>query len=111
MSVAKYYHHQKNIFKKKRRHSPRRKKVISFMDQIIWCGGVLVPLTLLPQLLKIWIYKTADGVSLISWIAFTGGAVFWLTYGILHKAKPIIFMYTIMILLEIIIVIGVLLYG
>lgn len=110
MNLAKHHHKRRGLHKKQNLPAPR-KKAIRFMDKIIYLGGVLVPLTLLPQVLKIWVNKNASGVSIVSWIAFLGGATFWLTYGILHREKPIIFMYITMLLLEILIIIGILLYG
>jgi uncharacterized protein with PQ loop repeat len=103
------HHHKRN--RKDKKNSADRKNAIKLMDTVVYIGAALVPLTLLPQLLKIWVWKTAAGVSLISWIAFLGGASFWLTYGILHRAKPIIYMYAIMIILEILIVIGIVMYS
>lgn len=100
-----HYHKRKN-----KKQTSQRKKAINLMDSLIYIGAVVVPLAYLPQLIKIWVEKTAAGVSIISWFAFLAGAIFWLTYGFLHKAKPIIIMYTIMLILETFIVVGILLY-
>lgn len=81
------------------------------MDRSIYVVGVLGPAMTIPQLFKIWVEKNAAGVSLLSWSAYLLCAVFWLIYGLMHKEKPIIVTYTLWIVLEILIVVGIILYG
>ncbi|MFW5746020.1 MAG: SemiSWEET family transporter [Nanoarchaeota archaeon] len=69
------------------------------------------PIMTIPQLCKIWVEKNAAGVSAVSWIAYLVTAFFWLTYGIMHKEKPIIFTYSGWIIIEVFIIIGTFVYG
>jgi len=85
-------------------HSP-------IIDKLIYLGGILGPLMTLPQLLKIWIGKNAVGVSAISWFAYAVGSSFWIWYGLHHKQKPIVFTYTIFLVIEVLIIIGAFVYG
>ncbi|MBU1199566.1 MAG: hypothetical protein KKF46_02855 [Nanoarchaeota archaeon] len=81
------------------------------MDKAIFVVGIIGPLMTIPQVLKIWVAKNATSISLISWIVYTIQAVFWLIYGILHKEKPIIYAYVCWIVLDVLIVIGTIIYG
>jgi len=105
-----HFHKRKRIYEKHEPypHPDRSKRI---MDKLIYLAGIVGPLLVVPQLYKIWIEKNAAGVSVISWSAFVATAVFWLIYGIMHKAKPIIFTYTIWIILELFVVVGTIIYG
>ena len=80
-------------------------------DNLIYLGGILGPIVTIPQLIEIWLNKNASGVSVISWTAYLVGAIFWLFYGLVHKERPIIFTYGIWIIIDILIVIGAIIYG
>lgn len=103
-------HQRKRIHLKKEPY-PHPDKFKRLMDKLAYAGGGLGLVFTLPQLTKIWIDKTASGVSAISWMAYAVGAIFWVIYGIAHKEKPIILTYSIWIILDILIVIGTLMYG
>ena len=90
---------------------PHPNKWKNFLDKMIYVVGVSGPIMTFPQLLKIWVEKNAQGVSLFSWAWYLGIAFIWLTYAIVHKEKPLIITYILWIIIEIFIVIGVVLYG
>lgn len=81
------------------------------MDKAIYVIGIAGPIMTIPQLTKIWIEKNAVGVSAISWFAYLIIAFFWLIYGVMHKEKPIILTFSVWIILDILIVIGILMYS
>lgn len=89
----------------------QEKQLIHAIDKAVYVVAVMGPILTLPQLSKIWIEKNAAGLSLISWSSYLCFAFIWLTYGIVHRVKPIIFANAIWILLEIFIVTGIVLYG
>ena len=101
-----HYLKRKRIFNKTNTH-----KFKDLMDKVIYGVGIFGPVVTIPQVMKIWVDKNAAGVSLISWSAYLLGAMFWVTYGILHKEKPIIFAFGSMILLHLAVVVGILFYG
>ncbi len=80
-------------------------------DKAIMVVAILVPLSHLPQLIKIWGDKNALGVSLASWVLFTIFTLFWLIYGLLHREKPIIVQGFFLFLFQLAIVIGIALYN
>ena len=91
--------------------TPSRTKLKGFMDTIIYIVAVLGPLIAIPQVLKIWYVKDATGVSLITWVGYLAGGFFWLTYGILHKEKPIIITNGLWIFVQIFIIVGIMRFG
>jgi uncharacterized protein with PQ loop repeat len=76
-----------------------------------YLGGIISPLITLPQLIKIYYHHNAEGVSLTSWISWSFGALFLLTYGIVHKQKPLVFLQGMVLPIYIGIVIGILIYS
>jgi uncharacterized protein with PQ loop repeat len=104
---TKHWHHTHN----KKQHNKKVHDWKNFIDRSIYVMGVVGPIMTIPQLSKIWIEKNASGVSVISWSTYLVTAFVWLAYGIEYKKKPIIFTYTLWIIIEIFIVIGALLYG
>jgi len=106
MTHALHHYH----VRKRKQPYPHTDKWKRFIDQSIYLVGILGPILTVPQLTKIWVEKSAVGVSLITWLAYLIGAIFWLFYGIVHKAKPIIFTYVLFTLVNILVVIGVLIY-
>jgi uncharacterized protein with PQ loop repeat len=91
--------------------TPSRNKLKGFMDTIIYIVAVLGPLIAIPQVLKIWHAQDATGVSLITWVGYLAGGFFWLTYGVLHKEKPIVITNTLWIFVQIFIIVGIVRYG
>jgi MtN3 and saliva related transmembrane protein len=104
-----HFHLRKRIHQKKEKF-PSTNKLKKLFDIIISIVVIVGPLSNIPQLLEIWIQKNASGVSLLSWLGFLIVAMVWLIYGIIHKEKPIIIMNIGLILTELLIVIGILLY-
>ena len=82
-----------------------------FVDDSIWVFGLLGPLLSVPQAWIIWSNKAAGDVSLISWLSFTVGSIFWLFYGFLHKEKPIIVTYCLFLVVNLFVVVGIVLYN
>jgi len=105
-----HFHKRKRIYQKHEPY-PHPSKLKRFIDKSIYVIAVFGMVMTIPQITKIWVEKNAAGVSAISWGAYMVGATFWLTYGIVHKEKPIIFTNSIWIFLEILVVVGTLIYG
>lgn len=81
------------------------------IDKIVLIAAFLMPLIELPQLLEIYLNKSAENVSLLTWSFFVVFGVPWLIYGIIHKEKPIIVLYTLWVAVDFTIALGILLYG
>lgn len=82
-----------------------------YLDKIILLSAVFGPLTIIPQVLKIWVDQNASGVSVISWGGFLIGAIFWMLYGVAHRQLPIIIANSITLVFTFLIVLGAILLG
>ena len=89
---------------------PATTKLKRIFDKLIYIVAFLSPLVNLPQFYKIIHDKTAAGVSLLSWSSFLLLACIWLTYGIIHKDKPISYMNAGLIITQVAIIIVILIY-
>lgn len=81
------------------------------MDHIIYVVCVAIPLIAIPQAWKIWSQQNAGGISLITYGGFVLANVIWVIYGILHKEKPVIILYTALFVVNVFIVVGRIIYG
>jgi len=114
MAITGQGMHHLNIRKRiheKHEQFPSPEKKIRFLDKLIYIVGIVGPLMILPQIIKIFALKTAEGLSLISYASFVLLSIIWLIYGIAHNEKPIIITNILWIALHILIVIGILIYG
>ncbi len=110
VAAIHHLHKRKRIYEKKEPY-PHPEPWKRFLDKFICIIGILGPIFTIPQIFKIWVEKNAMGISLITWIAYLLGATCFMLYGISHKEKPLIIVYASLIVVDILVIIGVLLYG
>ncbi len=89
-------------------HPNKHKRVL---DRIIVWVSPIGPIMMLPQLYKIFTEQNTSGFSLVSWVTITLNAGLWLYYGIVHKEKPIIYLYIMWLIIDALIVVGIVLFG
>ncbi len=111
MSIAIHHLHKRKRIHEKHEKYPHPNKFKRFLDKAVLGIGILAPIGTLPQIIKIWVHQNAAGLSLITWIAFFLGATILLLYSIVHKEKPLIVMYSCLILVHMTVIIGILIYG
>ncbi len=92
-------------------HVLRKKGFRHFIDKLIYVIAIFGPFLTLPQIIKIWYFKETIGVSFLTWMAFTVMGFVWLLYGLAHKEKPIIVNNIIWIIMEILVLVGLVVYG
>lgn len=97
--------------KKKFEPYPHPNPWMRAMDKFIYVIAIVGPIMTIPQVWIIWSNQNASGVSLFSWSAYIVTSLFWVTYGIFHKEKVIIFNSSLWLLLQAMVVIGRILYG
>lgn len=107
---AYHIHRRKRIYVKHEKY-PHPNKWVRLLDKLVLMCAVIGPLVDLPQLFKIYMDKSAKDVSLLTWFFFSLFAIPWLIYGIVHKEKPIIISYSLWILIDSVIVVGIIIYG
>jgi len=106
--------HHFNIRKRihqKHEKFPSNNKKVRILDRIIYVAGVLGPIMTLPQIIKIYFFKDASGISLITYLLFAIFSGVWLIYGIVHREKPIIISNILWVIFDIIVVIETIIYG
>ncbi|MBD3354842.1 hypothetical protein GF361_02565 [Candidatus Woesearchaeota archaeon] len=105
MAQSSIVHH--HITKRKKDKDSKHKK---FVDKFVYVVGVLTPLFTLPQVLKIWMNKSAENISIFTWVPYLLFAFIWLWYGIIHREKPIIFLNLGLVIVDSLVVLGIMIY-
>ena len=108
--LASHIHQRKRIHEKHEPY-PHPDPNIRRLDQIVMVVSFIYPLTAIPQILKIWSTQDASGISLITWSLWLVLAMPMLAYGIAHKTKPLIFMYSLWIIMHAIIILSAIKFG
>ena len=99
--------------KHERRQKPKKRKSpnIVFLDKLTLIVGIVGPFTVLPQIYTIFSTRSAAGVSLTTWSLVALMTVPWILYGIAHKSRLILSCFALWGSFDLLVVIGVLLYG
>ena len=63
---------------------------MTLVDSLGLVAGTLTTIAFVPQVLKIWVSKSAEDVSILMFAVFSLGVLLWLAYGIALGAWPII---------------------
>lgn len=81
-----------------------------FIDSLAYLSGIIAPFLTIPQLYIVWIQKDGVGVSIISWASYAFFNVIFVIYGLQHKHKLIVINNILWFLMEIMVVVGVIIY-
>ena len=107
---------QIHLHKRKRIHEEHQKyphpdPKIRFLDNLVYIIAFIFPLSAIPQIINIWVYKNAQGVSIVSWGLFLILTIPLIAYGIVHKSKQLSIMWILWLIVYITIIVGTYLYG
>lgn len=91
------------------KHLHRKQQKTAF-DYFVYFFVIATPLFELPQAYDIFHNRSAENVSLFTWVFFFAASIIWLIYAARNKLLPLVIAYALYILIEGIIVIGILLY-
>ena len=61
-----------------------------WIDKAVMVIAFVEPLAGLPQVIQLFHTRSANDLSLSSWVIFQIVTVLWLVYGVTHKERPII---------------------
>lgn len=86
-----------------------QKALIRFVDRFAYLS-VIVPILTIPQFVTIFVHHDASNLSLVTWGTYLISAFYWTYYGWLHKAKPIWIPNILMVLVDLAVVVGILMY-
>ena len=106
-------HGENHIHQRKRIHQlhqkyPHPNNKVRLLDNICMITAVVMPLTALPQVYKIWKYQIVAGVSIWMWISYNILIIPMLLYGIVHKVKQLVILNGLWILMDSFVIIGIL---
>lgn len=90
---------------------PHPDKFKATVDHVVYIIGIIGPLLGGVQAYKIWHLRDATGVSLSLFGFNMMFNLVWIMYGFLHRAKPLILMYTLWFIMNALVTIGVILYS
>ena len=81
------------------------------IDRVVLFTGLIGPIAAIPQAIEIYSLQDAQGVSPITWGFFivTNGAL--LIYAITHRLVPLIISNILWVAIEVIVVIGIMMYA
>ena len=65
------------------------------VDIIGYIAGILIIVSLIPQIIKSWKSKSTRDLSLVRYLIYVAGVIMWLIYGIVLHNGPMIVMNTI----------------
>jgi uncharacterized protein with PQ loop repeat len=81
------------------------------IDRVVMVTGLIGPIASIPQAILIFSTQDATGVSLLTWSFFIVANGALLVYGIVHKLPPIIVSNIAWEIIQVIVVIGILMYS
>ena len=81
-----------------------------FLDYLMYAVAIVAPLALVPQIIQVYTTKSAVGVSLLTWFLLASFNALWMLYGAVHKDKQLFFANALMVLFDLILIVGVLVY-
>jgi MtN3 and saliva related transmembrane protein len=108
--LARHHQHVRKRLYKNLEIYPQENKLKHVLDILVYFASLFGIVMTFPQLWIIWVEKNAAGISVLSWSAYTLTALIWMMYGIVHKEKPIIYANICAAILNILIVVGTILY-
>lgn len=117
MAKANHVHH---ISMRKRRHAkkkddlhpyPHPEKKMRMLDSLVLVVAIAAPVMFIPQIYEIFMSKNASGVNPYSFAASAVLAIPWTIYGVVHREKVIVVSSVLVIIVDIIISAGAMLYG
>ena len=81
------------------------------IDKLVYFAAVLEPLVTLPQVVVIFRDKSAEGVSIASWLGFQILTAVWIWYGYVHKDKAILIYQGLFFIFQGMVIAGGIMYG
>lgn len=107
--ISHHLHKRKRIHEKFEKY-PHPDPKIRFLDNAMMAIAVFGPLANVSQIIKIFSEKSSVGLSVSSWIMYACFNVFWISYGLAHKERPIIISSFLWLLTQIVVLTGVVIY-
>ncbi len=82
-----------------------------FINRIIIVAAVLEPMFVLPQVIQIFRDKSAEGVSIITWLGLSVLTGMWVWYAYVNKEKMVLLYQGLFFTFNTMVIVGALIYG
>ncbi len=110
LQALSHLHRRKRIHQEHEKY-PHPDPTKAFFDKLVYATSLIMPIMSIPQVYKIFTQQDASSISLITFSTYLVGNVIWFTYGLLHKAVPILIANFLFAIVHVLILTGALLYG
>ena len=87
----------------------KSKKKRALFDRFVIAAAIIYPLSTTPQIIRVFEGQT-EGISLLTWVFYVFFSSFFLTYGLMHKVKPMIYGNSLWIIVNSLVILGVVLH-
>lgn len=87
-----------------------RLKRLAYVERFALVAGIIQPFITLPQIITIYSRQSAEDVSLLTWLGYLFFGIVFLLYGLVFRLRPIWVGQIIWVTMQIIIVVGILMY-
>ena len=81
------------------------------IDKFMVVTGIVGPLSVLPQAISIYSARDAGSVSFLSWLSFSLLSFIGILYALVHGDKVILIGYSLYFVVDVLVLIGVVVYG
>ena len=81
------------------------------LDKLIAVLAFVSPLTVLPQIINIWVHKEVEGVSVMTWLLFLIFTLIYIAYAAAHNDKRLVTMWSLFATSYVIIIVGIIQFG
>ena len=89
---------------------PAESAGLRFLDKAVYLAGLVSLVMMVPQLRLIFVERNASDLEPISWLTFALMDIPWIIYGFMHKEKPLMFIYSVWLVVNSLVFVGAVLY-
>ncbi len=80
-------------------------------DNFMYVVAICSPMSLIPQIIDLYVLRDAGALSFATWTTLLGLNILWVAYGVIHGDKPIYISSMIAGVLDVILVVGIIVYS
>ena len=110
MSQGMHHLHLRKRLYKNLEQFPHPKTLVRWFDYAMYAIAIVAPVVLLPQVYQLFVYQSAEGLSLATWLLLGTVNLLWSFYGLVHRERLIFLSNFLIAVLDAVIVCGILLY-
>ena len=108
MSIGTHHRHLRTRIYKHLQQYPHPNALIRALDRLVFVAGLIGPIMTLPQIYTIYVLGDVTGVSALTWSAYAILDIPWIIYGLIHRESIIVFAYTLWLVVNGAVALGVL---